>query len=90
VITGAILQHASWRWLFLVNLPVGALAIVLAIFFPPNDREETKQGWTREVHASREGLADLDGVAPQQAVQTSRRIAAGSAGRKVGTGHAVA
>jgi EmrB/QacA subfamily drug resistance transporter len=43
VIAGAILQHASWRWLFLVNLPVGALAIVLTIFFLPNDREETKQ-----------------------------------------------
>ncbi len=41
VIAGAILQFASWRWLFLVNLPVGALAIVLAIFFLPNDREET-------------------------------------------------
>src|ERR1700722_4670042 len=33
VIAGAILQHASWRWLFLINLPVGALAIVLAILF---------------------------------------------------------
>jgi MFS family permease len=43
VIAGSILQHASWRWLFLVNLPVGALAIVLAIFFLPNDREKTKQ-----------------------------------------------
>jgi EmrB/QacA subfamily drug resistance transporter len=43
VIAGAILQHASWRWLFLVNLPVGALAIVLAIFLLPNDREETRQ-----------------------------------------------
>ena len=43
VIAGAILQHASWRWLFLINLPVGALAVVLAIFFLPNDREETKE-----------------------------------------------
>src|SRR4029077_10356534 len=43
VIAGTILQFASWRWLFLVNLPVGALAITLAIFFLPNDREETKQ-----------------------------------------------
>ena len=43
VIAGAILQHASWRWLFLVNLPVGALAIVLAVLFLPNDREEAKQ-----------------------------------------------
>jgi MFS family permease len=43
VIARTILQSASWRWLFLVNLPVGALAIILAIFFLPNDREETKQ-----------------------------------------------
>jgi EmrB/QacA subfamily drug resistance transporter len=43
VIAGAILQYASWRWLFLVNLPVGALASVLAIFFLPNDREETQR-----------------------------------------------
>src|SRR5580658_3150518 len=42
VIAGAILQFASWRWLFLINLPGGAMAIVLAIFFLPNDREETK------------------------------------------------
>ena len=43
VIAGAILQVASWRWLFLINLPVGAVAIVLAIFFLPNDREETQR-----------------------------------------------
>src|SRR6202045_4344153 len=42
VIAGAILQHASWRWLFLVNLPIGILAIVLAVLFLPNDREETR------------------------------------------------
>src|ERR1700744_5236672 len=42
VIAGAILQHASWRWLFLVNVPVGVLAIVLAILFLPNDREQIR------------------------------------------------
>jgi EmrB/QacA subfamily drug resistance transporter len=42
VIAGAILQHASWRWLFLVNLPVGVLAIVLAVLFLPNVPEETR------------------------------------------------
>src|SRR5271166_4797656 len=42
VIAGAILQFASWRWLFLVNLPVGVLALVLAVLLLPNDREETK------------------------------------------------
>ena len=42
VIAGAILQYASWRWLFLVNLPVGVLALVLAVFFLPNDDEEMR------------------------------------------------
>src|SRR6202051_2558628 len=42
VIAGAILHHASWRWLFLVNVPVGVLAIVLAVLFLPDDREETR------------------------------------------------
>jgi EmrB/QacA subfamily drug resistance transporter len=42
VLAGAILQFASWRWLFLINLPVGALALALAAAFLPNDREETR------------------------------------------------
>jgi EmrB/QacA subfamily drug resistance transporter len=41
VIAGAILQYASWRWLFLVNLPVGALAFLLAVLFLPGEQEET-------------------------------------------------
>ena len=43
VIAGTILQHASWRWLFLVNLPVGALAIVLAVLLLPKEHEETQR-----------------------------------------------
>jgi EmrB/QacA subfamily drug resistance transporter len=43
VIAGAILHYASWRWLFLVNLPIGMLALVLAIFFLPDDSAERKQ-----------------------------------------------
>ncbi|OXH93426.1 MFS transporter, partial [Burkholderia multivorans] len=42
VVAGAILQHMSWRWLFLVNLPVGVLALTLAAWFLPGDREETQ------------------------------------------------
>src|SRR5580704_10239423 len=44
VIAGTILQHASWRWLFLVNLPVGVLAIVLAVLFLPIDGERPRSG----------------------------------------------
>ena len=43
VTAGAILQFASWRWLFLVNLPLGALALVLAVLFLPKEHEETKR-----------------------------------------------
>ena len=43
VIAGAILQHASWRWLFFVNLPVGALALLLATVFLPDDRRLGKR-----------------------------------------------
>lgn len=41
VVAGGILQYASWRWLFLVNLPVGAVALWMAARFLPDDREET-------------------------------------------------
>jgi EmrB/QacA subfamily drug resistance transporter len=37
VIAGAILQHATWHWLFLINLPVGVLAILFAFLFLPDD-----------------------------------------------------
>src|SRR3954451_1056185 len=35
VIGGALVQAASWRWIFLVNLPVGALALTLAVRLLP-------------------------------------------------------
>ncbi|WP_115717795.1 DHA2 family efflux MFS transporter permease subunit [Gallaecimonas mangrovi] len=37
IIAGAIIHYASWRWLFLVNLPVGLVAWVLAARFLPAD-----------------------------------------------------
>lgn len=43
IIAGGILQYASWRWLFLVNLPVGVLAFLLAVVFLPKDGRETKR-----------------------------------------------
>src|SRR6202012_6155720 len=40
---GALLHFASWRWLFVVNLPFGVLALALAILFLPPDQDERRQ-----------------------------------------------
>lgn len=37
VIAGAILKHASWPWVFYVNLPVGVFAVAAAAWFLPVD-----------------------------------------------------
>jgi EmrB/QacA subfamily drug resistance transporter len=36
-LAGLILQHASWRWIFFINLPIGLIATVLAAWILPND-----------------------------------------------------
>ena len=43
VLAGSILHHASWRWLFYINLPIGLLAITLALLWLPNDQEKTNR-----------------------------------------------
>jgi EmrB/QacA subfamily drug resistance transporter len=42
VLAGTILQHASWRWLFLVNVPVCVAGIVMALLFLPDDSGERR------------------------------------------------
>jgi EmrB/QacA subfamily drug resistance transporter len=42
-IAGGILEYASWRWLFLVNLPIGVTAILLALRFLPADHDERRR-----------------------------------------------
>jgi EmrB/QacA subfamily drug resistance transporter len=42
VLAGTILQHASWRWLFLVNVPVCLAGIVMAALFLPDDTGELR------------------------------------------------
>jgi EmrB/QacA subfamily drug resistance transporter len=43
VFAGAILKFASWRWLFLVNVPVGVIAVIMAAAFLSGEREDVKQ-----------------------------------------------
>jgi EmrB/QacA subfamily drug resistance transporter len=48
-IGGWITDHASWRWVFYVNLPVGALALaLLGIWLPSaiSSRNAAYRGWT--------------------------------------------
>jgi EmrB/QacA subfamily drug resistance transporter len=40
VIGGLIVTHLSWRWIFLVNLPIGAIGLVLAARLLPRGRAE--------------------------------------------------
>ncbi|MGW2031578.1 DHA2 family efflux MFS transporter permease subunit [Streptomyces sp. NPDC001811] len=40
VLGGRLLDAASWHWIFLINLPVGALALVLAARLLPRDAPE--------------------------------------------------
>ena len=42
VLAGTILQHASWRWLFIVNVPVCLAGIVVASSFLPDDSAEKR------------------------------------------------
>ena len=43
ILAGLIIQHATWNWLFFINVPVGVVAIALAWNFLPSDREDTKR-----------------------------------------------
>ena len=44
VVAGAILRYAGWPWLFFVNLPVGAIALVLAlVLLPPDEATPLKR-----------------------------------------------
>ncbi|WP_217200091.1 MFS transporter [Streptomyces buecherae] len=38
---GGLLVSASWRWVFLVNIPVGVLALLVAVRVLPESREAT-------------------------------------------------
>ncbi|ELQ33364.1 major facilitator superfamily transporter [Pyricularia oryzae Y34] len=41
IIGGAITTRASWRWCFWFNLPVGAVIVLLIVFYLPNNMEST-------------------------------------------------
>ena len=59
---GGVLLMAGWRWLFLINLPVAAVVIVMALRVPPTAccSERLRFDWARYVDAGRgAGFAGL-------------------------------
>jgi EmrB/QacA subfamily drug resistance transporter len=42
VLGGVIVDNISWRWIFLINIPVCIIAIVLALRVLPNPRQEER------------------------------------------------
>lgn len=42
VLGGVLVDNTSWRWIFLVNLPIGAIALALAAFWLREQRLETE------------------------------------------------
>ncbi|MFL5625991.1 MAG: MDR family MFS transporter [Ktedonobacteraceae bacterium] len=44
LVGGWLTQYASWRWIFYVNLPLGIIALLTAIFLMPVLRSATRQG----------------------------------------------
>jgi EmrB/QacA subfamily drug resistance transporter len=43
VVAGAILRHGAWPWLFYLNVPIGLLALGLALSFLPEDTESVQR-----------------------------------------------
>lgn len=43
VLGGLIIDAANWRWIFLVNLPIGIIGTITAIKFVPNTKPDGKQ-----------------------------------------------
>jgi MFS transporter, DHA2 family, methylenomycin A resistance protein len=48
---GGLLSQASWRWIFLVNIPVGALALAVLTRAAPSPQHRTPFDWTGQVTA---------------------------------------
>lgn len=36
---GYLVEHASWHWIFLINVPIGIIGVILSYFFMPNIKE---------------------------------------------------
>lgn len=42
---GVLTEYASWRWVFFVNVPVAAFAVIASLRFIPESKDERAQGF---------------------------------------------
>ena len=45
ILGGWLIDTASWHWIFLINIPIGAIALVYAQFALPKDRPEPSESF---------------------------------------------
>ena len=41
VLGGWLIEHASWHWIFFINVPLAALVVVISIFYLPESRSSS-------------------------------------------------
>jgi len=44
VLGGWLIEHASWRWVFFINLPLAAAVVAISLWRIPESRSETARG----------------------------------------------
>jgi len=45
ILGGWLIDHATWHWIFLINLPIGLLAVIYAIIVLPKDSPEPSESF---------------------------------------------
>ena len=45
ILGGVLTEYLSWRWVFFVNVPIAVMAVVGALKFVPESRDETARGF---------------------------------------------
>jgi EmrB/QacA subfamily drug resistance transporter len=45
ILGGWLIQHASWHWIFLINVPIGVIALIYAYLVLPKDAPEPSESF---------------------------------------------